>query len=724
MKIAHINEITQKQQTVKEHSEATARIASGFSVAPLKDFIYNIGLLHDIGKYQPSFQEKIVTGKNIRVEHAACGAIEFPKRSGTVLDLMAQFCIAGHHTGLPDGGSFADDTSDSTLCGRLSNQERFEDYSEYLNELKLCKTDGKELLCLFEDVCDDREAFLERYAFLTRYCFSCLTDADSIDTANFCRGREERTLSSDFSACLEKLNCCLDSFVCETELQRARARLQAQVLKKTGADAEIYLMDMPTGSGKTLCSMKFALERALGNNKKRIIYVIPYNSIIDQTVTVFEELFGDSAQILRHQSSFCVDDSDYDEDYKQLLKNAAENWNAQIIVTTSVQLFESVYKNKRNRLRKLHHMAESVIVFDEVHMMPMPYWQPCLRAVAQITGLLNSEALFLTATMPDFEKLVHTYALPHTTICKTIADKTDFALFRKCQYKNMGEVSKERAMNDARRCPSALIVVNRRKTALELYGMASGRKFHLSTYMSAFDRQRTISAIKEELEMLYRDYPDLDGVPEERRVTVVSTSLIEAGVDLDFYTVYRELSGLDSILQAGGRCNREGKRQNAVVQVFELDRASNEAKVNITRRLIKEYRDISDEECIREYYRRLVNFKDEEIKINTISAGCQKPMNLPFADYAKRFQMIKDNSVAVAVAEDELSKGLINRLIDTGYTDFRRLQKYTFTVYENELNDLIRQGAVREYGGVFCLINPDYYSSETGVRFEASDYYI
>ena len=167
MKIAHINEITQKLQTVKEHSEATARIASGFSVAPLKDFIYNIGLLHDIGKYQPSFQEKIVTGKNIRVEHAACGAIEFPKRSGTVLDLMAQFCIAGHHTGLPDGGSFADDTSDSTLCGRLSNQERFEDYSEYLNELKLCKTDGKELLCLFEDVCDDREAFLERYAFLT-----------------------------------------------------------------------------------------------------------------------------------------------------------------------------------------------------------------------------------------------------------------------------------------------------------------------------------------------------------------------------------------------------------------------------------------------------------------------------------------------------------------------------------------------------------------------------
>lgn len=724
MKISHINETTQKQQTIKEHSEATAKIASGFAVAPLKDFIYNIGLLHDIGKYQQSFQDKIVKGKNIRVEHAACGAIEFPKRVGTVFDLMAQFCIAGHHTGLPDGGSFADDNYDSTLCGRLSSPERFEDYSDYLNELKWHKTDGKELLCLFDDVRNDREAFLERYAFLTRYCFSCLTDADSIDTAHFCTGREETTLDSDFSACLEKLNARLESFVCETDLQRARAGLQAQAYEKTDEDAEIYLMDMPTGSGKTLCSMKFALERAVKTHKKRIIYVIPYNSIIDQTVAVFEELFGDSAQILRHQSSFCIDDGDNEEDEKQLLKNAAENWNAQMIVTTSVQFFESVYKNKRNRLRKLHHMADSVIVFDEVHLMPMLYWQPCLRAVAQITGLLNSEALFLTATMPDFESLAHTYALPDTKICRTIEDRSEFALFRKCEYKSMGEVSEDMLIGDAQNCPSALIVVNRRKTAAGLYKTASGRKYHLSTYMSAYDRQRTISAVKKDLEQLYADYPGLTGVPEERRVTVISTSLIEAGVDLDFYTVYRELSGLDSILQAGGRCNREGKRQNAVVKIFEWSSASNEAKVNITRRLLQEYPDISDETCVREYYRRLVGFKDEEIKRNTISAGCKKPIDLPFADYAKRFKMIEDNTVAVAVAEDEQSQALTERLINTGYTDTRKLQKYAFTVYENELNDLIRQGVVREYGGVFCLINPDYYSSETGVSFEASDYYI
>lgn len=250
VKIAHINEISQKQQTIKEHSEATARIASGFSIEPLKAFIYNMGLLHDIGKYQQSFQEKIVNGKNIRVEHAACGAIDFPKISGMVFDLMAQFCIAGHHTGLPDGGNIANDNYDSTLCGRLSNPERFDDYSDYMNELNIRKTDGKEILCLFDDVRNDREAFLERYAFLTRYCFSCLTDADSIDTANFCTGREDRLLTGDFNACLEKLNRRLDSFVCETDLQSARARLQAQVYEKSGDDAQIYLIDMPTGSGK------------------------------------------------------------------------------------------------------------------------------------------------------------------------------------------------------------------------------------------------------------------------------------------------------------------------------------------------------------------------------------------------------------------------------------------------------------------------------------------
>ena len=151
---------------------------------------------------------------------------------------------------------------------------------------------------------------------------------------------------------------------------------------------------MPTGSGKTLCSVKFALERAVRKEKKRIIYVIPYNSIIDQTADVLESLFGKEAQILRHQSTFFYDGDDYDEDYRQAAKCASENWDAPLIITTAVQFFESIYANKRGKLRKLHHMADSILVFDEAHLMPVEYLQPCLRAIAYITRYLNSEAVF------------------------------------------------------------------------------------------------------------------------------------------------------------------------------------------------------------------------------------------------------------------------------------------------------------------------------------------
>lgn len=724
MKIAHRNELTQELQSVAEHSLATAEMASGFSVEPLKDFIYDIGLLHDIGKYQQSFQNRINGKQQKRVEHAVCGALDFPELLRSPFSIMAQYCIAGHHTGLPDGGTRSDDNGDATLCGRLSKPERFDDYSDYKKELVPRPLNDKEILRVFEDVKNNREELVERYAFITRYCFSCLTDADSLDTAGFCTGRQDVELQSDFSECLKKLDSRLAQFDCETELQKARSRVQKQVFDNTDLPADIYLMNMPTGSGKTLCSMKFALERALKSGKRRIIYVIPYNSIIDQTVAVFEELFGASAQILRHQSSYCYDDNDYDEDYRTLLKNVTENWNAQIIVTTSVQFFESVYKNKRNRLRKFHHMANSVIVFDEVHMMPVEYLQPCLRAVSQITRLLNTEAVFLTATMPDFEQLVRTYSLPATVINNLVEDRTDFASFKKGEFIVLGQVSEEALLSDVQERPSSLIVVNRRKTASRLYHSATGRKYHLSTYMSAFDRQQTIERIKEALCALYADYPDLTDVPEDRRITVISTSLIEAGVDLDFHTVYRELSGLDSILQAGGRCNREGKRSGAQIKIFELDSVSQEAKVAITKRLLEEYEDITGAECIREYYQQLFSFYDEAIRRNTIAANCTSADNLPFATYARQFRMIDSNAVAVAVAGDEQSRAMMEQLRSDGYTDFRKLQKYTFTVYEQELEDLLRQGAVKEYGGVFCLTNPDYYSRETGVCFRAADYYV
>lgn len=722
MKIAHNDPDTGRVQTVAEHSIATAEMAEGFAVSDLKILAYDMSLLHDIGKYQKSFQEKILFGKKARVDHSTCGAIEVKKLfSNGAASMIAQYCISGHHAGLPDGGTRSDNIDDPTLQGRLSNSDRFDDYSDYQNELHLKTINDSNIMNLFK-CAKTKEDMIECFAFITRYCFSCLTDADSLDTAKFYTGREDTELQSDFQDCLAKINDKLSSFQCVTELQKARSILQQQVYQKIDTDSEIYLMNMPTGSGKTLCSMKFALERALKTGKRRLIYVIPYNSIIDQTVAVFEELFGESARILRHQSSFCIDDTDCDEDDKIQLKNVTENWNAQIIVTTSVQFFESVYKNKRNKLRKLHNTANSLIIFDEAHMMPTEYLQPCLRAVSFITKLLDSEAVFLTATMPDFDALIKKFSLSSSIITELVTDKSSFTSFQKGSFVNSGEVSEEKLLQEAGQNPSALIVVNKRNTASRLYDKATGERFHLSTYMSAYDRKRTIDNIKSALDRLYMDFPDLTAVPDDRKIIVISTSLIEAGVDLDFYTVYRELAGLDSILQAGGRCNREGKRKNAVIHIFHFGISSKEVKNNITKGLMERYGDISSAECITEYYRRLYEFNEESIKKNTIAYGCTGADNIEFASYAQRFNLIESNTVAVAVECDGESAALIEQLKITGYTNHRKLQKYTFTVYEHELQELIRQGAVAEYGGVWCLTNPDYYSSEKGITFEAKDY--
>ena len=211
----------------------------------------------------------------------------------------------------------------------------------------------------------------DKFAFLTRYCFSCLVDADSIDTAHFCNGDIAKPLKADFSACLKRVEEKLQLFSCETTLQKARNTLQQQVFEKAEVKREIYLMNMPTGSGKTLCSVKFALQRAVSEGKKRIIYVIPYNSIIDQTADIFEKLFQGTAEILRHQSTFSYEDEEqFDEDYRKSAKNAAENWDAPFIITTAVQFFQSIYANKRGKLRKLHNMSDSILIFDEAHLMP------------------------------------------------------------------------------------------------------------------------------------------------------------------------------------------------------------------------------------------------------------------------------------------------------------------------------------------------------------------
>lgn len=725
MYIAHINKDNNTIQSVREHCLATARLAEEYSVKQLKSVVFTMGMLHDIGKYQKSFQLKMTSNKNIRVEHSTCGALAAIEKYSNALLLIIQYCIAGHHSGIPDGGNCCDTIDMPTLCARL--KRGFEDYSPYKSELMLPEIDEDKFNYFLLKDCQTEKDIIEKFAFLTRYCFSCLTDADSNDTAEFCNGTKDQELKSNFKKCLEKINNRLSSFSCTTELQKSRSIIQQQVYNKTTVDSEIYLMNMPTGSGKTLCSMKFALERAIKTNKRRIIYVIPYNSIIDQTAEQFEDLFGSDARILRHQSSFSYDDLDLEEDYKNVVRHATENWNAQIIITTAVQFFESAYANKRSKLRKMHNMANSIIVFDEAHLMPQKYLQPCLRVISYITRILNSEAVFLTATMPNFHRLITEYSLPDSKITNLIDNTSLFEKFNKCSFVSIGSVSTEALITKANENPSTLIVVNKRSTAREIYSICSGKKYHLSTYMTAYDRKNTINKIKEDLSNLEKDYPGLKDVPDDRKITVVSTSLIEAGVDLDFYCVFREMSGLDSILQSGGRCNREGKRDNAQTYIFSLDSekstASSDDRANILKGLLTEYNDISCQESIQDYYDRLFFINKDLITKNSISEQCYGLRSIPFSTYD--FEIIDNDTVSVVVEKDDESRQLIEDIKTTGFGNHRKLQKYAFSVKRYEFELLFKQHVVDDYkSGIWCLKNSDYYDENIGVLFEAKDYFI
>lgn len=715
---AHITDDDRKQ-TVEDHAKGVSGLAELYSIDMLKPLAAATGLAHDIGKYSEVFQERL-NGSSIRYEHSICGAIEYDKIAKSQIEKiifpMIEYCIAGHHTGLPDGGQRADKIDDETLYGRMARRDQYKDkldYSAYQNyiELSLPKVDK-----LFEEIIkfQNKTDMIEKYAFFTRYLFSCLTDADYLDTEHFCKPEINRELNADFDSVENALNDKFSSFIADTPLKSARSRLQNQAYSncEEQSDSNISILNMPTGSGKTLCSLKIALQklRASKGSKKRIIYVIPYTSIIEQTASQFEEIFGQYADILQHHSNYCFDD-ETDMTTMEKLKKATENWDVPFVITTSVQFFQSLYHYKSSGLRKLHNIGDSIIIFDEIHMLPAEMLQPCLRGIGYITKYLNSEAIFLSATMPDYSMFFNTY-LSNCNITELIKDKSDFDYFRKCTYINLGKTDFDNILEKADKYTSSLIIVNSRKSAREVYKSVSGKKYHLSTYMTPNDRSRIIEEIKTDLE-------------NNVKITVVSTSLVEAGVDFDFEVVFRQIAGFDSILQSGGRCNREGKRQNGDVFVFETDEAlygDMKVRANIARSLMNEYDDITLPQCIEDYYNRLFDFNENIIERNSIAVDCTGIDNIPFRSYAKNFEFIKDDTIGVVIDNCDETAKCIEKLKNGDYSVKRKLQKYTVALkFYSEFQYAFSLGIVDDFGkGVYILTNPEYYNKEIGLNLNMS----
>ena len=723
-----------KRQTVKEHLEGVSKLAEGFSVDFLKPLAKKAAFDHDLGKYALKYQWRL-DDDNIKFSHAACGALEYKKfadKNDYFAPLM-EYCIAGHHTGLMDGGTGADNADSPTLSGTLKRGNEYtgdSDYSAYTTEIEFATLTQEEITPPLNELRspNDPVELIERYAFFTKYVFSCLTDADFLDTETFCDENIERGMSGDFEKALDKLNRELSDMPSDNPLRQARSRIQQQAFDNSVNKSHISILDMPTGSGKTLCSLKLALE----SGKKRIIYVIPYTSIIEQTANKFEEMFSDVLPVLQHHSNYSYDgNTEEEKKTAEKLKKTCENWDAPLIITTSVQFFQSLYHYKSSALRKLHNLRDSVIVFDEIHLIPTNLLRPCLKAVGYITKYLNSEALFLSATMPDYSKLFDKF-LPDVNYNKLITDRTDFKHFKKCEYEDKGKITLETIAENASQCKNALIVVNTKKTAAELYKLVQGEKYHLSANMTPAHRSRVIEVVRKKLE-------------KGEHITVVSTSLVEAGVDLDFNTVFRQLSGLDSILQAGGRCNREGRDDKGYVYVFDIDETYRKGsdlamRINKTKGLLKKYQDITSYDCIKEYYDGIFDFNQSRIAENSIAKyneqsnsfdrqGLMWPNSIPFRSYAMQFEYISADTISIVI--DDLNDQTCHELVETlrnGDMSVRRaLQKYSVSVYMNVFKDLYSQGVLNDHGtGIFILENQSYYNNETGLNTQAAmqDYFI
>ncbi len=704
-KIAHLD--AGREQSIKEHLENVAKQAAEFSrdyeiaETDAEEYAYETGLAHDLGKYSERFQEKIRENRNISVDHSTAGAKELQRLRMPA----AAFAVAGHHGGIPNGW----DVTGRNLRERLKNRE-LEPYTDFMDEISLRSVREPELSS-FEE------------AFFTRMIFSALVDADFLDTERFMRcGRTGRGEYESISVLYGKLAEHIRPWRTITEktpeINKIRTGILEQCLEEGRQSRGLYRLTVPTGGGKTVSSLAFALLHARENGMKRVIYVVPYTSIIEQTVDVFREILGER-NVLAHVSGSLLDSENEEKDIYARHRLSIENWDAPVIVTTSVQFFESLYSNKVSKCRKLHNIANSVIVFDEAQMIPLSYLKPCLKAIQVLVESYRVSAVLCTATQPGLENFMKPLAVRE--ICRNCREL--FQYMKRTQIRDAAMMSEEDLVQRLSEESQVLAIVNTKKEARDIFLRLSGEgSYHLSTYMTPADRKRTLKVIRERLK-------------KGEACRVVSTSLVEAGVDLDFPTVYREMAGLDSIIQAAGRCNREGIRpyEESVVWVFRMGAIPRMIEKNaaVTEETLEKYGEYDSEDAIRYYFSCLQNLDEEALDRYHITESFEKGLEgaqMPFQTVAERFHLIDDNTKMLIIpieqeAEelvDELNKRIKNQ--DNFRETIQRLGKYAVNLYEKEYQELLADnGAYEPTDGIAVLQTLSLYQSGIGFCYEKLD---
>lgn len=706
------NEDKSKWQMLRDHLINVAKISSEFAEDfNAQEFAYAGGLLHDIGKYSNEFQKRL-EGKNARVDHSTAGAREAMNHYHPAVSTILEYIIAGHHGGLQNFGS-----REGGLQGRLLSKP-VPDYSIYSTEITMPALDFNHFRLE-----SGTKNLGFTFSFFTRMLYSCLVDADSLDTENFTTPdkSEKRGQYESFDKLQIYLEMHLESLTfsaSETHVNLYRNRVQKQCREKAQMPPQMFTLTVPTGGGKTLSSMAFSLEHLKKNDLKRVFYVIPYTSIIEQNAGEFRRIFG-KQNVLEHHSNYDPKQGKTGEPdpIDESLKLSTENWDIPIVVTTNVQFFESLFSNRRSKCRKIHNLSKSVIILDEAQMMPVEYLKPCLAALSELVINYGSTVVICTATQPKISEFLDERITP-----LEIVDEPDelYEALRRVRVHNAGELDDNELANRLWELDQVLCIVNTRKHAQSLFNVLSESEspntcFHLTAAMCPVHRRKVLKEIND---LLKANLP----------CRVISTQLIEAGVDIDFPVVYRAMTGIDSVAQAAGRCNREGKSEHGEVYVFRSSEIHGKATswqkrvAEVGEMVFNEYEDPLSLEAVEKYFEKLYFYQGESgLDKKEILASLDERLNelaFPFEKVNDDFAIIEDGTKDVVIPCDDNAREQIEYIRRNGFPDNfgRGLQGYTVSVYPQVFRDLEKSGAVETLGERFhVLTDMSLYSDDTGL---------
>lgn len=716
---AHSSENKEKSwQTIAEHLGQTAKTAGEYaSEFNAGEFGFICGMLHDLGKYSHEFQQKL-RGTFLSVDHSTAGAKEVVKLYGETFGKLMAYCIAGHHSGLPNYGTAA--STEGTLYARLNKVPK--EYGAYINEFDLDSVKTS-LNMPVKPIDQEHQGFT--LSFFIRMIYSCLVDADFIDTENY---MSDTLKPRGQNATISQLNSVFNEFLSnmasdKTNINNKRNDILERCLSMSKMDTGLYTLTVPTGGGKTYSSLAFALNHAKLNNLKRIIYVIPYTSIIEQNAKVFKDAVG-YANVLEHHSNYQFDKKD-NEDIQvvnEKLKLASENWDIPIVVTTNVQFFESLFSNRSSKCRKIHNLAKSVIIFDEAQMLPIQYLRPCLLAVSELVKNYGSTTVLCTATQPSIKE---NSLLPSSIKPIEIMDdpRQLYQDFKKVKVVKKGELDDDTLADELNKLEQVLCIVNTRKHAKEIFNRLEYKAYHLSTLMCPVHRQETLAEIRQRLK-------------DKEPCKVVSTQLIEAGVDVDFPVVYRSMAGIDSIVQSAGRCNREGRL--SIGNVFVFKPVSEYAKVKgylertakIAEMVLRKYDDPISLDAIDYYFKMLYDFEGEQALDKKSVLDCfeekYKMLEFDFQTAAEKFKLIESNTYSIVIPYNKDAEKLINEAQFSPYPRgvARKLQPYTISVYEYEYKTLLKNAALKIINDSFIILDnfEKNYDKSTGIILPKDTY--